>query len=365
MSLSSCGPPAWRTQRSSHPSSPGPSGQRHGAITPSPGADRRQKVLCMGLFLRNSATLAEKSSPGRRRRRRREPCYRHDRTHPDRASRASARTRGTDGTLVQNRGEGAAARRRRRISRRGHPRRHQGAAAIGRELCRRLPGRPGVAPARRAGRRAGHHVRARRPSRNLHQRSLRRGDARRLDQLSAARRRHLEVDRRHQCRRRCAVEPRLAGRDRRRHDHHRRGLWRGRERHPGTLLCLRDEILDVAHRSAAGLAHHRALRRGRLRALRGEPRPGDAGAAHPRLPCHRIVHREEQPRRRLFGAQPSARPAALRLRAPRPSAGDLRARAAQGREPDAGGAGASSASAGSTRSSPAISTRSASSSWAA
>ena len=40
-----------------------------------------------------------------------------------------------------------------------------------------------------------------------------------------------------------------------------------------------------------------------------------------------------------FGTQPPPRPAALRLRAPRPSAGDLRARAAQGREPDAGGAG--------------------------
>ena len=40
--------------------------------------------------------------------------------------------------------------------------------------------------------------RARRASGNLHQRGLRRRDARRLDQLSAARRGHLEVDRRHQ-----------------------------------------------------------------------------------------------------------------------------------------------------------------------
>ena len=220
----------------------------------------------------------------------------HPRSHP------SHRRRGAlYGTLVQIRGEGAAARRRRRIPRRGHPRRHQGAAAVGRELCRRLPGRPGVAPARRAGGRAGHHVRARHPSRNLHQRGLRRRDARRLHQLSAARGGHLEVDRRHQRRRRCALQPRLAGRDRRRHDHHRRGLWRGRERHPGTLLCLRDEVLDVAHRSAPGLAHHRALRRGRLRALRGEPRPCHAGAAHPRLPRHRLVRGEGQPRRRLFG----------------------------------------------------------------
>ena len=30
------------------------------------------------------------------------------------------------------------------------------------------------------------------------------------------------------------------------HDHSRRGLRRGRERHPGTLVCLCDEVLDVA-----------------------------------------------------------------------------------------------------------------------
>src|SRR6476661_5464972 len=49
---------------------------------------------------------------------------------------------------------------------------------------------------------------------------------------------HLEVDCRHQCRSRCAVEPRLARRDRRRDDHPWRRLRRGRERHSGTLLCL-------------------------------------------------------------------------------------------------------------------------------
>ena len=52
------------------------------------------------------------------------------------------------------------------------------------------------------------HGRARRAPRNLHQRGLRRRHARRLDQLSAARRRHLEVDRRHQCGGRRAVQPR-------------------------------------------------------------------------------------------------------------------------------------------------------------
>ena len=70
--------------------------------------------------------------------------------------------------------------------------------------------------------------RARRPCRDLHQRGLRRRHARRLDQLSAARRGDLEVDRRHQCRGRRAVQPRLARRDRRRADHRRRGLRRRR-----------------------------------------------------------------------------------------------------------------------------------------
>ncbi len=166
--------------------------------------------------------------------------------------------------------------------------------------------------------------RARRAPGDLHQRGLRRRDARRFHQLSAARRGDLEIDRRHQCGRRRAVEPRFARRDRRRHDHHRRGLWRGRERHPGALLRLCDEVLDVAPRSAAGPSHHRALRRAGLRAVRGEQRAGHAGAAHPRLPRHRRIHRQGQPPRHVFGAQPPVRAAALRLCAPRPSSRDLR-----------------------------------------
>ena len=51
--------------------------------------------------------------------------------------------------------------------------------------------------------------RPRHPSGDLHQRGRRRRHARRLHQLSAARRRHLEVDRRHQRRRRRAVQPRF------------------------------------------------------------------------------------------------------------------------------------------------------------
>ncbi len=56
------------------------------------------------------------------------------------------------------------------------------------------------------------------------------------------------------------------------HDHPRRGLRRRRQRHPGALLCLCDEILDVAARSAARSADHRAHGRKGLRAVGGEPR---------------------------------------------------------------------------------------------
>src|SRR6516225_5369668 len=44
---------------------------------------------------------------------------------------------------------------------------------------------------------------------------------------------------------------------RRRADHPGRGLRRGRERDPGALLCVCDEILHVAHRPASRFAHDR------------------------------------------------------------------------------------------------------------
>ena len=88
----------------------------------------------------------------------------------------------------------------------------------------------------------------------------RRRHARRLDQLSAARRGDLEIDRRHQRGGRRALEPVVARRHRRRHDHPRRGLRRGRQRHPGALLRLRDEVVDVAARSAARSADRSCAR---------------------------------------------------------------------------------------------------------
>ena len=74
--------------------------------------------------------------------------------------------------------EHAQARRRRGLPRRRHPRGDEGAAAVGRRLRRRLPGRAGVAPARRHGAGARLPRRTRRARRGVHQRSLGRRDAR-------------------------------------------------------------------------------------------------------------------------------------------------------------------------------------------
>ena len=99
------------------------------------------------------------------------------------------------------------------------------------------------------------------------------------------------------------------GVDRRRHDHHRRGLRRRRQRHPGALLRLCAEILDVAARSSPGPAHDRAHRGEGLRAVGGKPRAGDAGIAHPRLPRPRRIHRQEQSPSGILRAQPLQQPA--------------------------------------------------------
>ena len=54
--------------------------------------------------------------------------------------------------------------------------------------------------------------------------------------------------------------------------------------------------------------------------------PGDAGAAHPRLPRHWLVRRQDQQEGRGVGPEQARRTAALRIRAARASAGDLHAR---------------------------------------
>ncbi len=67
------------------------------------------------------------------------------------------------------------------------------------------------------------------------------------------------------------------------------------------------KIIDVAARSAARSADHRAHGRERLRALGSQPRARDAGAARARLPRHRRVHREDQPRLGRLRPQPHRR----------------------------------------------------------
>ena len=58
--------------------------------------------------------------------------------------------------------------------------------------------------------------------------------------------------------------------------------------------------------------------------------PGHAGAAHPRLPCHRRIFRQDQPQGGIFRHQPHSRAGALQLRPARAPAGHLRAGEVEG-----------------------------------
>src|SRR5262249_25236242 len=111
-----------------------------------------------------------------------------------------------------------------------------------------------------------------------------------------------------------AVEPRLAGRNRRRADRPRRGLWRGCERHPGTLLRLCNEVVDLVARSAARSADYRPHGGKGFRTVRSEPCAGHARFARARLPCHWRVCSQRQQARPLQRARSFGRPTALRLR---------------------------------------------------
>ena len=107
---------------------------------------------------------------------------------------------------------------------------------------------------------------------------------------------------RHQRRVRCAGQPGLGRRDRRRAGHRRRGLRRRLVDHAGAQPRVRDEVADLAARPAAqpAVASSHAVKHG-LRALGGQPHAGDAAAAHPRLPRARPV------RRRPTTAPPASR----------------------------------------------------------
>ena len=234
------------------------------------------------------------------------------------------------GALIRGRGRATQARHRPNLPRRGHPRRDQGAAAVGRVLCRRLPGCAGVAHDGRAQRRARHHGRAGHPHRDQRVRSRGGGDAGRLDQLSGPRRGDLEIDRRHQCRLGRAVQPRFGGRQGRRAHRHRRGLRRGLFDHPGALPRLCDEVADLAAGPAPQPSDHRAHGRAGFRAVRGIQHAGIPRVAHPRLPRARQLRSQGQPARARL-AQARAGTLRFRLRPHLPAAGDLRAGKAQNR----------------------------------
>ena len=198
-----------------------------------------------------------------------------------------------------------------------------------------LPGRADLAPDRRAGRRQRHPAGARRPLRGERQRGRRRRDARRLGQLSAARRRDLQVHGRHQRRLRRARQPGVQRRHRRRADHRRRGLRRRLLDHAGAQPRLRDEVADLAARSAPEPAVDRAGGGERLRAVGSLQHAGDAGAAHPRLPRLRQLHRARQCAAGLHAQGRAGEPGA-RHQPHRAAAGELPARAGEDREALAG-----------------------------
>ncbi len=140
--------------------------------------------------------------------------------------------------------------------------------------------------------------RARRAFRDVGQRGGGGGDARRVGDVSDPRRGDVEIHRRDQCRVGRPVQPRVRRRDRRRADHHRRGLRRGFLDHAGAHACLRDEVADLADGPAAEPADPSCGGGGRVRPVGSEQHAGDAGDAHPRLPRARQLHRQGQHRRR-------------------------------------------------------------------
>ena len=198
-------------------------------------------------------------------------------------------------------------------------------------LRRRLPGRADLAPDGRAGRRPGHPRRARHPLRELGQRGHRGGHARRLGQLPAARRGHVQGPGRHQRRVRRARQPRLGRRHRRRARDRRRRLRRRLLDHAGAQPRVRDEVADLAARPAAEPAVDRRGGEGRLRALRGEPHAGDADAAHPRLPRARPLRRRAPTAPQRSRSTTRSTTPRARHQPHRAAAGELPARAGEGR----------------------------------
>ena len=93
-----------------------------------------------------------------------------------------------------------------------------------------------------------------------------------LQSLSHSRRGNIQIHSRNQCRLRCARQPRIGRRDRRRADHRRRGLWRRLVHHAGAQPRLCDEESGLAARSRPNLPS--IVNRSRMfRALRASNTP--------------------------------------------------------------------------------------------
>ena len=168
----------------------------------------------------------------------------------------------------------------------------------------------------------------------------------------------------HQRRLRRARQSRLQRRHRRRAHHRRRGLRRRLLDHAGAQPRLRDEVADLAARPASEPAVDRAGGGERLRAVGGVQHAGDAGAAHPRLPRLRQLHRPRQCAPGLH-ARGRARAPRARRQPHRAAARELPAREGKGREALAGGRALHRSSTSSTSCSTATPTTSASSCRAA
>ena len=201
-------------------------------------------------------------------------------------------------------------RRGRRVPRRGHPRGHQGPAAVRRGLCGRLPGFAHLAPDGRAGRRQRDPAGTRRALRGQRLGSHRRRHAGGLGHVSDPWRRHLEIHGRHQRRLGRAGQPGIRRRHRRRAGDRGRGLRRRLVHHAGTLARVRHEIADLAAGPAPQSGKHGQGGGRRLFAVRGQQDAGDAAAAHPRLPRARPLHRQGKQAPRLQPGAGAGKPGA-------------------------------------------------------
>ena len=246
--------------------------------------------------------------------------------------------RGNNGTVLQGRSEEPASRRWRDVSWRRHSRRHQGAAAVRRQLYQRLSGRAGFASGRCADRCRGHPRRSRSAFRAGRQRSRGRRDARCVDPISNPRRSDVEIRRRHKCGIRRPFKF-VFGRCHRRHaDHRRRRLRRRCKHHTGAHTCLRDEIAGMVARPTSEFADDRQDGGARLRAVGSEQFAGNAGIAHSCLSCARQLRLQGQSSTGNFPPAPDG--GAARRSCPLlPAALDLFSGTQQDRHALAGGGG--------------------------